>query len=248
MKDQQSGSQNSTCNNTGNSTGVPLRNESRGVLRGVMYRALHRVPAGLKLLGLIVFSTALILLQNLLWLGVIAAVMFFVWFRVRDPRAWSWPSIWPIALTFIFLFAYMTWVSGVQDGGVALCRLIALWAAAQMVMITTSTTAMMQVVETVVTPAARLCRANPARIALLFGLTIRLIPLLAQQWQEVREAQQARGIKIKIHNMLVPMLVRTLNRAQALTDAIDARQLGVSDTSEAVNNEAFAQNKQSSGV
>ena len=239
MKDQQSGSQNSA----GNSAGAPLRNEQRGVLRGVLYRALQRVPAGWKLLGLIVFSTALLLLENLLWLGVIAAVMFCVWFSVREQRAWSWPSIWPIAFTFIFLFAYMTWVSGVQDGGVALCRLIALWAAAQTVMITTSTTAMMQVVETVVTPAARLCRANPARIALLFGLTIRLIPLLAQQWQEVREAQQARGIKIKIHNMLVPMLVRTLNRAQALADAIDARQLGVSDASVAVINEAFAQNK-----
>lgn len=210
-----------------------------------MKNHIQNVPAGLKLLGLIVFSTALILLQNWLWLGVIAAVMLTVWFRVRDPHAWSWPSIWPIALTFIFLFAYMTWVSGVQEGAVALFRLIALWAAAQTVMITTSTTAMMQVVETVITPVARLCRANPARIALLFGLTIRLIPLLAQQWHEVREAQQARGIKIKTHNMLVPMLVRTLARAQALTDAIDARQLGVSFSSESSDIEAFAQNKPS---
>jgi biotin transport system permease protein len=225
-----------------------MRSESRGALRGALYRTLQSVPAGAKLLGLIVFSTALILLQNLLWLGVIAAVMFIVWFTVRDQQAWSWRHIWPIALTFIFLFAYMTWVSGVQEGAVALCRLIALWAAAQTVMITTSTTAMMQTVETVVTPVARLCRANPARIALLFGLTIRLIPLLAQQWQEVREAQQARGVKIKIHSMLVPMLVRTLARTQALTDAIDARQLGVSFSSESVKNETVVQNKQSSGV
>lgn len=220
----------------------------RSDLRGVLYRTLRRVPAGLKLLGLMVFSTALILLQNLLWLGVIATVMFIVWFRVRDQQAWLWRNVWPIALTFMFLFAYMTWVSGVQEGAVALFRLIALWAAAQTVMITTSTTAMMQVVETVVTPVARLFRANPARIALLFGLTIRLIPLLAQQWQEVREAQQARGIKIRTHNMLVPMLVRTLARAQALTEAIDARQLGVSFSPESVNNEAFTQNRQSSGV
>ncbi len=217
----------------------------RNDVRGVLYRTLQRVPASLKLLGLIVFSTALILLKNWLWLGVIAAVMLTIWFRVRDPHPWSWPSIWPIALTFIFLFAYMTWLSGVQEGAVTLFRLIALWAAAQTVMITTSTTAMMQVVEAVITPVTRLFRANPARIALLFGLTIRLIPLLAQQWHQVREAQQARGIKIKTHNMLVPMLVRTLARAQALTDAIDARQLGVSFTSESSNIEAFAQNKPS---
>jgi biotin transport system permease protein len=195
--------------------------------RDFLRNALQNVPASLKLFALIVFSSALIFLQNLIWLGVIATVMFAVWFLVRTQQAWFWRNIWAIALTFFFLFAYMSWVSGLNEGVVALFRLIALWAAAQTVMITTSTTAMMQVVEAVVTPGARLFRANPARIALLFGLTIRLIPLLVQQWHEVREAQQARGIKIRTHNMLVPMLVRTLDRAQALTDAIDARQLGV---------------------
>lgn len=215
-----------------------LKHARERLLSGLKY-----LPAGVKLLGLIVFSTALVLLKNLPWLGGIAAVMFTLWYIARPQQTWAWRNIWPIALTFIFLFAYMSWVSGLQEGAVALCRLIALWAAAQTVMITTSTTAMMKVVETVVTPGARLCRANPARIALWFGLTIRLIPLLAQQWHEVREAQQARGIKIKTHNMLVPMLVRTLARAQALADAIDARQLGVTFSPNIVSTTASVHNQ-----
>jgi len=221
-----------------------LLNSLQMGLRGFLRSILKSTPAGLKLLGLIIFSTTLILLQNLLWLGIIAAVMFSIWYMVRAQQTWFWRNIWPIALTFIFLFAYMAWVAGLQEGAVALLRLIALWATAQTVMLTTSTTAMMQVVETVVTPVARLCHANPARIVLLFGLTIRLIPLLAHQWHEVREAQQARGVKIKIHNMLAPMLVRTLARAQALTDAIDARQLGVTFTTEDARNTTQTQNQQ----
>jgi biotin transport system permease protein len=184
------------------------------------------MPAGVKLLVLILLSTAFVLLHNMVWLSIIALLMVVLWLAVRIEPMGSWQKIWPIALSFGVIFLYMAWVLGLQEGFVALFRLIALWAVAQTVMLTTSTTAMMQVVETVVTPASKLCRANPARIALLFGLTIRLLPVMVQQWHEVREAQQARGVQVKAHNMLVPMLVRTLNRAQALTDAIDARLLG----------------------
>jgi biotin transport system permease protein len=209
-------------------------------LRRTLRQVLQSMPAGFKLLGLILFSTVFILLHNIVWLSSVALVMVLVWLIVRTEHMVSWQKMWPLALSFGVIFLYMAWVSGLQEGFVALFRLIALWAAAQTVMLTTSTTAMMQVVETVVTPFSKLFRANPARIALLFGLTIRLMPLMVQQWHEVREAQQARGVKVKAHNMLVPMLVRTLNRAQALTDAIDARQLGETVQSKVQNHSTSA--------
>lgn len=186
---------------------------------------LDRVPAGLKLLGLIALSSVLILMEKLTWLAPITAFIFVIWYVTRPNLPWFWGKIWPLWLTFALFFLYIAWVVGLQEGAVTLCRLLALWAAAQIVLLTTSTTAMMKVVEQVATPFARIFNANPTRIALLFGLTIRSIPLLVQQWQEVREAQLARGVKVKVHNVLVPMLVRTLARADALTDAIDARQL-----------------------
>jgi biotin transport system permease protein len=47
---------------------------------------------------------------------------------------------------------------------------------------------------------------------------------LTVQWQEIREAQAARGLKANPFTMGVPMLLRTLRRAQDIADALDARQ------------------------
>jgi biotin transport system permease protein len=58
----------------------------------------------------------------------------------------------------------------------------------------------------------------------VFGLTLRLIPELTVQWQDIREAQAARGLKANPFTLGVPMLLRTLRRAQDIADALDARQ------------------------
>lgn len=204
-----------------------------------MTNLLNRCPAGFKLLALIVLSTGLVLIHDWRVLAASAVVCIALGAIVLTQQHAmgvdrSYTTMPPLGvrtvlysgLIFMALFAYMAWVSGWQAGLVTLFRLIALWAAAHIVMTTTSTTQMMAVVEKLATPFAKLCGVNPARIALLFGLTIRLIPSFVEQWHEVRQAQLARGVQVKAHNMLVPILVRTLARADALADAIDSRQLG----------------------
>jgi biotin transport system permease protein len=43
------------------------------------------------------------------------------------------------------------------------------------------------------------------------------------QWQDIREAQLARGLTPSPFTMGVPMLMRTLRRADEIAEAIDAR-------------------------
>ena len=82
---------------------------------------------------------------------------------------------------------------------------------------------MMEVLIWLLQPLHKLGWINSERVALVFGLTLRLIPELSLQWQEIREAQIARGLKPSPFTMGVPMLLRTLRRAQEIAEALDAR-------------------------
>jgi biotin transport system permease protein len=82
---------------------------------------------------------------------------------------------------------------------------------------------MMQVVVWLLSPFQRLGWVDAERIALGVGLTLRLIPELAVQWQDIREAQLARGLTPSPFTMGVSMLMRTLRRADEIAEAIDAR-------------------------
>jgi len=81
----------------------------------------------------------------------------------------------------------------------------------------------MAVVLWLLQPLERLGLVNTERVALAFGLTLRLIPELSVQWHEIREAQAVRGLSANPLTMGVPMLLRTIRRAHEIAEAIDAR-------------------------
>ena len=54
-------------------------------------------------------------------------------------------------------------------------------------------------------------------------MTVRFIPEIRQQYLEVREAQSARGLDHNPLAVLVPLLVQTLESAQEIALALDAR-------------------------
>jgi biotin transport system permease protein len=188
---------------------------------------LGRWPAGLKLLVLLVMASAFVLVTNPVVLGASALVTVWLWRSVAGPVNWgAWrQGIW-ILVTIGVVVAYVALFSGMSQALVVLFRLLALLFAALAVVASTSTTAMMQAVQTALTPLAKLGWVNPAKVALAFGLTLRLVPVMLQQWQEIREAQAARGVKAAPHALLIPMLARTIRRADELAEAIDARADG----------------------
>jgi biotin transport system permease protein len=115
------------------------------------------------------------------------------------------------------------WSQGLWQALEMILRLLTLVLAALVVSMTTPLTQMMQVVALLLKPFQRLGWVDADKVALGFGLTMRLIPELGVQWQEIREAQLARGLMPSPLTMGVPMLLRTLRRADEIAEAIDAR-------------------------
>lgn len=185
---------------------------------------LHRWPAGLKLAILLGMATIFVLVKNPWVLMAGVAVMASVWLSVAGPidwRAWR-KAIW-MALTIAVVVAYVAAFAGIEQAMVVLFRLLALLLAALSVVASTPISAMMAVVENLLAPLGRRGWVDPEKVALAFGLSLRMVPVLIEQWQEIREAQAARGIKAAPHALLVPMLARTLKRADEIAEAIDSR-------------------------
>ena len=184
---------------------------------------LHLAPAGLKLAVLALGSTALMWVHSPVLL-FIACVL--VCLAVRSTGAslqQVWQQVRPLVWLLLVLGGLSVWSHGVLQTFEMLLRLCALVLAALVVSMTTPLTQMMQVVARLLRPFERLGWVNAERVALGVGLTLRLIPELGVQWQDIREAQLARGLTPSVLTMGVPMLCRTLRRADEIAEAIDAR-------------------------
>jgi len=188
---------------------------------------LHRWPAALKLGLLLVISVVLV--STTAWPVLAVAALFFMgllrWltgpWSIQSLLSWRWSL-----LGLLVLAAYVAVVMGLPQALAVVFRLLALISAAIVVMSTTRTTDLMGVVEALLKPFGRLGWIDPVRVALLFGIVIRFMPVLIEQWNEIQEAQASRGLSAKPYALLVPMLARTLQRADEVAEAIDARGMG----------------------
>jgi biotin transport system permease protein len=105
---------------------------------------------------------------------------------------------------------------------VAVVRLLALVLAAAVVTATTRVTALVAVVEWLAAPL-RVFGVRPARIGLVIAMTLRFIPLVADQAARIREAQAARGAEGLRLTLAVPLLIQVLRLATTVGEALDAR-------------------------
>ena len=185
---------------------------------------LHRASAGLKLGGLAVASTALMWVHSpsLLLVACVLVSLSVHWAGASLQQVWQ--QLRPLVWLLVVLGALSVWSHGVLQTLEMILRLLTLVLAALVVSMTTPLTQMMQVVVWLLGPFQRLGWVDADKVALGFGLTLRLIPELSVQWQEIREAQLARGLTPSPLTMGVPMLLRTLRRADEIAEAIDARR------------------------
>ena len=184
---------------------------------------LHLVPAGPKLAVLAVASTALMWVHSPSLL-LVACVLVCLSARCAGASLRQvWQQLSPLTWMLLVLGGLSLWYQGLLQALEMVLRLFTLMLAALVVSMTTPLTQMMQVVVWLLGPFERLGWVNADKVALGFGLTLRLIPELGVQWQEIREAQLARGLTPSPLTMGVPMLLRTLRRAEEIAEAIDAR-------------------------
>lgn len=185
---------------------------------------LHRMPAGRKLAFLMLAGAGLMWVHD--WRVLMACLLVVLW--LIQQAAVPLKTLWRHLRTLSWLvLALVMMTAFVQSPFAALgvgLRMYTLLLGALLVSMTTSIAKLMEVVVWLLQPLQRLGWVDSERVALVLGLTLRMIPELSAQWQEIREAQAARGLKASPFTMGVPMLLRTLQRAQEMADALDARR------------------------
>ena len=186
---------------------------------------LERQRAGYKLLFLLVFSSFLLNVQ-IVWIqlaGLSGVIILLISAGLITKKLWQ--SARSFLGLIVMIFVYSAWLQGWELASVTGLRMLSLLLLALALSWTTPVSALMGVVQTCLKPLDRLGWVNSATISLTFGLTLRMIPELSLQWREIREAQMARGLDRHVLICIVPMIVRTLRRAQDIADAIDVRQV-----------------------
>ena len=187
---------------------------------------LHRAGAGVKLLGLLVFSTVLVAWRSPVTVLVALFVVFALYaaggFGARTLAAQVWPLRWIV----VFLLPFQWWTASWQLAVAIVGTMVLAVAAAGLVSLTTRVTDLLDVITRLLQPA-RAIGVDPDRVALLLALTIRAVPVIAATLQEARDARRARGLERSTRALVTPVVVRTIRHADRVGDALAAR--GVDD-------------------
>ena len=153
----------------------------------------HRVPAGVKLLVLLVAGVGSLLLddprQVLAALVVVATLYVVAGLPPRLLARQLRPLLWVGAFTAVFHVL----VNGWQRAFVVVGVLAVLVLLAALVTLTTRTTDLVDAVVAGCRPL-RVLRVDPERIGLLIALGVRCVPVVLGLAEEVRDAQRARGL------------------------------------------------------
>ncbi|MEO9904245.1 energy-coupling factor transporter transmembrane protein EcfT [Nisaea sp.] len=182
----------------------------------------HALPPGWKL-GLLFMTGLLILLTDdarLLGTGLAIALVGFP--LARLPSTEIFHQARPMLIVLAIFFAAHAMFTTIETGTVLTLRFAIMIVCGLLLTLTTRVSDLMSVLERIFRPLAPL-GLNPEKTSLVFAMTIRFIPVLAETWETVRAAQQARGMDRNALALLIPMTVLTLRRADQISDAIEAR-------------------------
>ncbi len=183
----------------------------------------HDWPAGAKIAGLCVASVVLfaapsVAVQTMAACGVLVLYAlpgraFFVHGLLR-----LWP-LWPfVAVLILWHLA----IAAPREGAVIVLRMLSAVGLANLVTMTTTLAAMMDVVNRLLRPFARL-GVNLRAIELAAAMVIRFTPVLAQKGGALALSWRARSRRRAGWRVIVPFLVLALDDAEHVAEALRAR-------------------------
>ena len=186
----------------------------------------HRLPAGTKLLLLVLAAIGVLALSQPWQVVVALAVIALLYAAARIPWRTTLEQVRPLLWFLLALGLFQLAIAGWQRAVVVVGAMLGLVLLATLVSLTTRTTAMVDVVVRWLRPLRRV-GVDPERVGLLVALGIRSVAVIIELAREVRQAQLARGASSSPLAFIVPLVVRTLRHADRLADALVAR--GVED-------------------
>ncbi|MFD8879021.1 cobalt ABC transporter permease [Corynebacterium xerosis] len=186
----------------------------------------HRMPVGPKLalvIGFIVLAT--LLARTIPTAAVALAIALSGYAVARIP--------WKVAVSQLLgavpLLAFIAVIQGLTgkwELGITLfLQILASVIAATILTLTTRVSALMDTFDRMLAPLGKL-GLPVSTISLAMSLTLRLIPLQVQAVREVLDARRARGASASVTAFGVPVIIRTIRRSRAMSDALLARGIG----------------------
>jgi biotin transport system permease protein len=174
----------------------------------VLYRPgtslLHRMPAGLKVLVFAALALAIALTASSVWTLPIAGLGTVYLYLLAVMLVTQ--------VLFLPVFIAVTNTS----------RVLVVILLAALITLTTRIPALLDATDQALAPLRRF-GVNAAGIGLLLALTITAIPVIGGFATEIREAQRARGVPVRLQTFVVPLLVMSLKHSDELADALTAR-------------------------
>ncbi|MFC9790769.1 energy-coupling factor transporter transmembrane component T family protein [Rhodococcus sp. NPDC127528] len=188
---------------------------------------LHRLPAGVKLAGLVAALVCLAVVVREPWQLVPASAVVVAGFLVaRIPLRLALSQLRPVLWMLLFIGLFQAIFTGWQRALVVCGVLLLSVAVAALVTLTTRVLDMLDAVHRGLTPLRRF-GVDTDRVGLVMAMTIRCIPLLSGLVASVTEARKARGLGFSLRALAVPVVIGALRTADAMGEALAAR--GVDD-------------------
>ncbi|HEY9321696.1 MAG TPA: energy-coupling factor transporter transmembrane protein EcfT [Achromobacter sp.] len=184
---------------------------------------LHRLPAWLKLAALVAAGAGLFMLRDPRWLALAFAAAVGLTGSTGVTAAAVWRQTRGLLWVLLAVALFTGWFQGWLEALAVVLRVGAMVGLALAVTLSTRTSDLIAVCERALTPFERIGLVDAGKVALALALALRFVPEIWGNFQEIREAQAARGLGAHPVALIVPLIVLTLKRAQEVAEAIDAR-------------------------
>lgn len=184
---------------------------------------LHRIGARWKIALLFTVSVSVYLVDMWLLLATALAVAIALYSSVGLTAREALRRIAPALLTIFLLCALSAWFTTPAEGGRMALRLVTIVMIAAAVTASMTMADFMDALTAILKPLERIGLVNAADLSLALGLVLRFVPDIFADYQAIRQAHQARGLPLRWHTIIAPLIVLTLKNADTVSEAIDAR-------------------------
>jgi biotin transport system permease protein len=183
----------------------------------------HRISPRIKLGVLAATGVLLFMTGSLVLLGLAVIIGAFLYFGTGLPFSEALKRLRSVIVTVVVVALFSLIFNPLHVAIVTVLRLTALALFAATITATTTISAFIDEITALATPLERIGLLKAADIGLAVGLVVRFVPEILDRYRAIREAHEARGIKIRVTTTLVPLIILTLRDADNIAAAIDAR-------------------------
>lgn len=210
---------------------------------------IHRLDPRAKLLSTILFVVIIFLANNwITYLGLALFVGFGIYlsdiklsFFINGVKPLIWLILFTVLLQVVFtagdnvLFSWWVIViskEGLVNGAFIFMRFVLIIFMTTLLTLTTMPMSLTEAIEYLLHPGKKI-GVPVHEIALMLSIALRFVPTLMDETEKIMNAQRARGIDFgegNLYNqmksivpMLIPLFVSSINRAEELATAMEAR-------------------------